>query len=99
MFALGTIQAGANAKYAEEIWVDDRGIEGGPLAWLEEHFGDPVNTLASSAYVVATMLADGMLVRNERFACHVRLTLFEHSSCIASWWFGTTNGTSVSFLA
>ena len=62
-FALGVFQVAGNTKFFEEMFIDDRGIEGGPITWLTEHFDDPVNTFASVAYILANFLMDGMLVR------------------------------------
>ena len=44
------------------MWIGERDIEGGPVGWYSNHFGDPVNTFASVAYIMATLLQDGMLV-------------------------------------
>ncbi|TDL29997.1 hypothetical protein BD410DRAFT_703038, partial [Rickenella mellea] len=62
LFTLGTISIAANTKFSEEMWIDDRNIPGGPIAWLTEHYSDPVNTLGNAAYIFANFLADGVLL-------------------------------------
>ena len=62
VFALGTFQAGGNIKFFEKMWIDDRDVPGGPAGWYANFFGDPVNTFASVAYIIAALLQDGMLV-------------------------------------
>ena len=61
-FALGVFQVAGNISFFQKMWIDERNIEGGPIAWLTEHFDDPVNTFASVAYILANFLMDGTLV-------------------------------------
>ncbi|TDL29699.1 hypothetical protein BD410DRAFT_833964 [Rickenella mellea] len=62
LFTLGTITIACNTKFSEQMWIDDRNIPGGPIAWLETHYSDPVNTLGNAAYIFANFLADGVLL-------------------------------------
>ena len=46
------------------MWIDERDIEGGPPAWIKNHYNNPMETLADSSYIIANFLADGALVRS-----------------------------------
>jgi hypothetical protein len=62
VFALGTFQVAGNIKFFEKMWIGDRNVPGGPVGWYSNFFGDPVNTFASVAFIIATLLQDAMLV-------------------------------------
>ena len=68
LFFLGTLIIAGNTKFAEEIWIDDRNVPGGPVAWLIEHYSDPANIMMCGSYVAANFFTDGILVS---FLCKV----------------------------
>ncbi|EMD34961.1 hypothetical protein CERSUDRAFT_116481 [Gelatoporia subvermispora B] len=62
LFASGTINICMNIHFNELTWIDERNYPGGPLAFLLEQQSVWTNTLGNSASLVATFLADGLLI-------------------------------------
>jgi hypothetical protein len=63
IFSLGTIGNGANMKFFELIWIENRDFEGGPNAFFaDEQSFVMSNVLSLGAYIVATWMQDGFLV-------------------------------------
>ena len=59
----GTIMVATTIQPGIKSFVFNRNFPGGPMAFLEADFSDPVETLGDTAYSLANLLADAMLVR------------------------------------
>lgn len=62
LFALGTIGLGADLKFTEMAYVDDRDFPGGPYAFFVEENGITINKLVYGAYIANMWLADAIVV-------------------------------------
>lgn len=61
--ALDLLWAAATIYGVQLVYIDNQGFPGGPIAFLSGPFGTlPVNGLASAAYVISNIMADGLLV-------------------------------------
>lgn len=45
-----------------EMFIDNSGFPGGPVAYGDTFYGRTSNTIGNSTYVVASFLADGVMV-------------------------------------
>lgn len=45
------------------MFINNSGFPGGPIAYTISHYDRPANVIGNSAYVAASFLADGILVR------------------------------------
>lgn len=57
-----TINLAGNVVLSEEAWVDDRGVDGGPIAWLTTACVGPNCALGNYGYIISNFFADGLLV-------------------------------------
>ncbi|TDL25354.1 hypothetical protein BD410DRAFT_636923 [Rickenella mellea] len=62
LFTLGTIFIGANTKFVQQAFIDNRNIPGGPIAWFHLHYDNNVPILGNTAYIISNFLADGVLL-------------------------------------
>ncbi|KAF8162561.1 hypothetical protein B0H34DRAFT_691776 [Crassisporium funariophilum] len=62
IFLFGTLIVGAGARFTQLSFIDGRLIPGGPSAFEQVEFSIPVDEIANVSYVLATWLADGMVV-------------------------------------
>lgn len=58
-----TIMVATTIQPGIKSFVFNRDFPGGPVAFLEADFSDPVEVLGNTAYSIAVLLADAMLVR------------------------------------
>ena len=58
----GTVEVGATIKAGIMMFIDNRDFPGGPMAYFITEYSNPVETVGSTAYVLANLLADGVLV-------------------------------------
>lgn len=64
LFVLGTIFVGGSMKFAQQAFVEYRNFPGGPAAFEQVMFSDPVDELANISWVVGNWLMDTFLVSN-----------------------------------
>ncbi|EJC99624.1 uncharacterized protein FOMMEDRAFT_93135 [Fomitiporia mediterranea MF3/22] len=62
LLACGTIQLAVLIKTDEMMFIDDRNYPGGPIAFGMADFSDPIQTTGDAAYIIANILADGVLI-------------------------------------
>jgi len=62
IFLFGTLIVGAGAKFTQLSFIDGRLFPGGPSAFEQAQFSIPIDEIANVSYVLATWLADGMVV-------------------------------------
>lgn len=62
LFAITTVGTGAGMKWAELVWIDDRGFPGGPAAYILEEFSNPMNILSFASYIVGNFMTDLLIV-------------------------------------
>ena len=62
MFTLGTFKFTGTSKFFEKVWILERDSDGGPVVWIENNSGDPVNVFALAADFAATVLQNTVLV-------------------------------------
>ncbi|KAJ3773434.1 hypothetical protein FB446DRAFT_787840 [Lentinula raphanica] len=62
LFAMGTINLACSIRYNQNAWVNDREYPGGPYAYLIEQGSIPVMTLGNVASILASFLADALLL-------------------------------------
>lgn len=62
LFVLGTTFVGGNMKFAQQAFVEYRNFPGGPAAFVQAMFTDPVDELANISWVVGNWLMDTFLV-------------------------------------
>lgn len=65
LFILGTLMIAGNTKFEEMMWIDDRNFPGGPDAFLQLDYDNPVMTMVNSSYIIANFLANGVLVSTQ----------------------------------
>jgi len=53
---------GTGAKYAQQMFIDDRNYPGGPLGFYDNDVTDAVISIGSASYLVANALADGLVL-------------------------------------
>ena len=63
LFILGTFHIAGAINFFQRMWIDKRDLPGGPLQWLIESYGDPVNTLSSASGPPIHLVQDAALVR------------------------------------
>ncbi|KAL0568750.1 hypothetical protein V5O48_013238 [Marasmius crinis-equi] len=63
LFAFGTINLACSILFNENAWVNKRGYPGGPKAYLWEQQAIPTQTLGNSASILASFLADGLMLQ------------------------------------
>lgn len=68
LFIITTVGTGAGMKWAELVWIDNRGFPGGPYAYLLTEFSNPMNILSFASYIVGNFLTDLLLVSSP-FPC------------------------------
>lgn len=64
----GTLLVATTIQPAIKAFVRNRGFPGGPMAFLMADFSDPVETLGDTAYSLASLLTDALLVCCETWA-------------------------------
>ncbi|PSS05386.1 hypothetical protein PHLCEN_2v3875 [Hermanssonia centrifuga] len=57
-----TINLAGNGVLSEEAWIDDRGVDGGPIAWLTTACVGPNCALGNYGYIISNFFADGLLL-------------------------------------
>jgi hypothetical protein len=62
LLCCSTLAAGGVCTILQEAWIDDRDAPGGPLEIAIGGFSSPATGVGVFAYVIATYLADGMMV-------------------------------------
>ncbi|KZT71138.1 hypothetical protein DAEQUDRAFT_707469 [Daedalea quercina L-15889] len=62
VFILGTLFTGGNTKFTQKAFVGYRDFPGGPRAFQEADFSDPVDEIANVSWVVSNWLMDMFLV-------------------------------------
>lgn len=76
LFAVTTVGTGAGMKWAELVWIDNRGFPGGPAAYILTNFSNPMNILSFASYVVGNFMTDLLLVIAFSPTCpHIGLTI------------------------
>ena len=63
LFILDAIYVACTARELQLAYIDNRDFPGGPLQWLIEDYGDPVNTLSSASVTPILLVQDVALVR------------------------------------
>ncbi|KAI5835253.1 hypothetical protein K523DRAFT_291923 [Schizophyllum commune Tattone D] len=67
VFACGTLNYAANTELGLRVYVDNRLYPGGPSAFLVAHYADPCYVMGNASYVVASALADALLL----YRCYI----------------------------
>ncbi|KAI5896433.1 uncharacterized protein SCHCODRAFT_02493744 [Schizophyllum commune H4-8] len=67
VFACGTLNYAANTELGLRVYVDNRMYPGGPSAFLLAHYADPCFIMGNASYVVASALADALLL----YRCYI----------------------------
>jgi hypothetical protein len=62
LLVMGTVNLATSMHFNESAWIDERNYPGGPYAFLIEQQNRPVQTVGNSASVVASTMAEGLLV-------------------------------------
>ncbi|KZT71134.1 hypothetical protein DAEQUDRAFT_138610 [Daedalea quercina L-15889] len=62
IFVFGTLFVGGSMKFAQQAFVEYRNYPGGPAAFEEAEFSDPVDEIANVSWVVSNWLMDTFLV-------------------------------------
>ncbi|KAF5381871.1 hypothetical protein D9757_008369 [Collybiopsis confluens] len=62
LFAFGTINMACSIRFNQNAWINDREYPGGPFAYMIEQQAAPVLTLGNTAAVLASCLADALLL-------------------------------------
>ncbi|KAH9841029.1 uncharacterized protein C8Q71DRAFT_742789 [Rhodofomes roseus] len=62
IFSLGTLFVGGNTKFTQQAFVEYRNIPGGPSAFEEVLYSDPVDQVANITWCVSNWLLDTFLV-------------------------------------
>ena len=62
LFILGTLHIAGGIDFLQRMWIDKRDLPGGPLQWLTEDYGDPVNTMSNASGPLLFLVQDGVLV-------------------------------------
>lgn len=62
IFTLGTLFMGAQAKFTQQAFIENRNFPGGPAAYEEVMYSDPVDEIANVCFIVGNWLMDGFLV-------------------------------------
>ncbi|KAF8870731.1 hypothetical protein BD779DRAFT_1454904 [Infundibulicybe gibba] len=62
LFAVGTTNLACSIGFNEAAWVNERNYPGGPAAFLTEQQGRAIMTVGNSATILASFLADGLLL-------------------------------------
>ncbi|PCH37191.1 hypothetical protein WOLCODRAFT_140757 [Wolfiporia cocos MD-104 SS10] len=75
LFALGTMNIACNIRFNEMTWIDDRNFPGGPYQFILQEEALAVNVIANAVTVVATSMADGLLL----YRCFV---IWNHKVCL-----------------
>lgn len=96
LMACGTINFGATMQGTIEMFIDNSGFPGGPLAYGGAFYNRISNTVGNSAYVVASFIADGVMVSVDIELCSesnlsIGISYFEFELC------GATAGLHLSF--
>ncbi|KAL1736863.1 hypothetical protein EV714DRAFT_279376 [Schizophyllum commune] len=67
VFACGTLNYAANTELGLRVYVDNRLYPGGPSAFLVAHYADPCYVMGNASYIVASALADALLL----YRCYI----------------------------
>ncbi|KAJ7284610.1 hypothetical protein C8J57DRAFT_1669932 [Mycena rebaudengoi] len=67
LLVLITIALSANQYYGEQMWINHRDVEGGPVAFFSNHIADWYNTWGTAADVTANVLGDALML----YRCYV----------------------------
>lgn len=62
IFTFGSLFVGGNSKFAQQAFVEYRNFPGGPAAFEEAMFSDPVDEIANVAFIVGNWFMDAFLV-------------------------------------
>jgi len=62
LFALATVNIALNIRFAQAVYILNRGYPGGPLAYLLEQQAVPTNIAGNAEAVVIAFLSDGLLI-------------------------------------
>ena len=62
LFVMGTVNLATSIHFNQSAWIDERNYPGGPYMFLMEQQNTPVQTVGNTASVVASTLAEGLLV-------------------------------------
>ncbi|CCM06539.1 uncharacterized protein FIBRA_08813 [Fibroporia radiculosa] len=62
LLSLGTINIVCNIRFNEFTWIDYRNYPGGPFAYIMGQETNPLNIAGNAASIIATFLADGLLL-------------------------------------
>lgn len=67
LFAMATIEIACEERFFEIMWIDQRDIPGGPIAWTAREHSIVSGILGNSAFCVASFTAEIILVSKEPF--------------------------------
>ena len=62
LFAFGTINLACSICFNQNAWINDREYPGGPFAYMIEQQSIPLLTLGNCASILASFLADALMV-------------------------------------
>lgn len=62
LFAIGTINLACSIKFNEDAWINEREYPGGPYEFIVQQQSRPILTLGNTASILASFMADGLLV-------------------------------------
>lgn len=62
LLATGTINIACSIKFNQSAWIDERNYPGGAIQFLLEQQSQPILTLGNTASILASFLADGILL-------------------------------------
>lgn len=63
IFIFGTLFVGGSTKFAQQAFIEYRNFPGGPAAFEEVMFSDPVDQVANVSFIVGNWFMDAFLVR------------------------------------
>lgn len=64
IFTLGTVFMGAQAKFTQQAFIEYRNFPGGPSAYEEVMYSNPVDEIANVCFIVGNWFMDAFLVRH-----------------------------------
>ncbi|RPD60192.1 hypothetical protein L226DRAFT_571168 [Lentinus tigrinus ALCF2SS1-7] len=62
MFVTGTVNFACNTRMTQLMFVNNRGFDGGPMAWFFANYAMDTNTAGNAGYVIGNFLADALLL-------------------------------------
>ncbi|KAJ7841311.1 hypothetical protein B0H14DRAFT_2360235, partial [Mycena olivaceomarginata] len=67
LFSLITIAMAANLFFGQEMWIEHRDVDGGPVAFFSDNIAAWYNTFGTAADITANVMGDGLML----YRCYV----------------------------